>query len=331
MLLLESLECVVVAAGGGYSAVAARVCGCLASQNSRVSERAMEMWKNDKFSEIATEELKGDRDLTKALVRAVGSGLKPSWNPTVNKMRYLVLCKIRDGVGEAALKTVADECYGGASPRVRPGGKERKQGEREAAALRTEKNDSDSDVESVASDEAKKERISKVSIKRGGSNAFMASVSTTTSISAQMGAGAGTGRGIGRGMAPWALSGSGGQPPVTVTGVAPWAVGAGAVDQDGGRQQPPVTITGVAPWAVQTKRPPRGPGLSMPRAKLMKGLGEAKVEELKEDDDAGVDTEDAMDEDEGFRPVSPPPTGYMLLKAYMDSIKPESKDKVRDR
>ena len=68
----------------------------------------------------------------------------------------------------------------------------------------------------------------------------------------------------------------------------------------------------------------------MPRAKLMKGLGEAKVEELKEDyeEDEGKD-DDAMDEDEEYRPVSPPPTGYMLLKAYMDSIKPESKDKVR--
>lgn len=38
-----------------------------------------------------------------------------------------------------------------------------------------------------------------------------------------------------------------GQPPVTITGVAPWAV---KTNTKGG--QPPVTITGVAPWAVKT-------------------------------------------------------------------------------
>ena len=66
----------------------------------------------------------------------------------------------------------------------------------------------------------------------------------------------------------------GSQPPVTITGVAPWAMGGGAV-QHGGmggvnpvsisssssssssshRPNPPVTITGVAPWKLA---PPAG-------------------------------------------------------------------------
>ena len=185
---------------------------------------------------------------------------------------------------------------------------------------------SDSDVGSVASDDGKKERINRVSIKRGGANAFMASVGTGASISGQMaGARVPAPGDIGRGKAPWAMGGRGSsQPPVTITGVAPWAMRGGGR----GSSQPPVTITGVAPWAVQTKRPPRGPGVNMPRAKLMKGLGkarvqEAKVEELKEEEEEEKDT---MDEEE-VRPVSPTPTGYMLLKNFMESIKPEAKDK----
>lgn len=65
-------------------------------------------------------------------------------------------------------------------------------------------------------------------------------------------------------------SGSGGQPPVTVTGVAPWAVqgGAGALRpgplsnaqaSNGSQKQPPLTTTGVAPWAFKGQPPKAGP------------------------------------------------------------------------
>ena len=48
-----------------------------------------------------------------------------------------------------------------------------------------------------------------------------------------------------------------GQPPTTVTGVAPWAMrgSANVTKASAGQKQPPLTVTGVAPWAM--KNPPR--------------------------------------------------------------------------
>lgn len=55
-----------------------------------------------------------------------------------------------------------------------------------------------------------------------------------------------------------------GQPPVTITGVAPWAM---APIEKG--SQPPVTITGVAPWAMTSAVPSRTiPSISESKAHL---------------------------------------------------------------
>lgn len=62
------------------------------------------------------------------------------------------------------------------------------------------------------------------------------------------------------------------QPPVTVTGVAPWAMGGQSRPRmqganSTGQKQPPLTVTGVAPWAV--KKPPHGAPSSLPSRKAV--------------------------------------------------------------
>jgi len=68
-----------------------RLCTCISSDNSRSSERALEFFKNSDFSTLVRNNLsKLMNPLLRALCR-VDTGMEIPWNPTVRKMTLLVL------------------------------------------------------------------------------------------------------------------------------------------------------------------------------------------------------------------------------------------------
>ncbi len=123
--------------------------------------------------------------------------------------------------------------------------------------------DGDGDDDDVASDEETKRRVRRIKLNSGGDDFAIDSFNPTSLKSSGWKAGS--------------------QPPSTVTGVAPWAVGK--------MGQPPVTVTGVAPWAMKSGgvsasgRTPGGFPMPKPRAMPIRGevKTEMKVDEEKED------------------------------------------------
>eukprot|EP00929_Paragymnodinium_shiwhaense_P001759 TRINITY_DN101994_c0_g1_i1.p1 TRINITY_DN101994_c0_g1~~TRINITY_DN101994_c0_g1_i1.p1 ORF type:complete len:994 (+),score=233.48 TRINITY_DN101994_c0_g1_i1:111-3092(+) len=103
----------------------------------------------------------------------------------------------------------------------------------------------------------------------------------------------------------------GGQPPLTATGVAPWAMqnhnagfrgGAGPLKVGGGgpfggNKQPPLTTTGVAPWAFQPKQKPLRPPGMPPSAASRPPLGGERT--FARPDDAGLSFAEEDEEAEG--------------------------------
>ena len=73
-----------------------RLCSCISSDNSRSSERALEFFKNKTFKALVTNNLS---QVMKPLLRAlcrVDDGMEVPWNPTVRKMTLLVLRELED-------------------------------------------------------------------------------------------------------------------------------------------------------------------------------------------------------------------------------------------
>lgn len=151
MLLLEELECLVTAtAGTAYAAEAVpvgirRAAESMRSDNSRVAERALQFFKNPALVALLAEHI--TLDLMRTLVAALCGGLAPSWNPTVNKMTFNVLSKLRE-MDRPLFEEAAETRYGGG-----------------AAAASGGESGSDDDV---ASDEETKRRVRKISLKGGG-------------------------------------------------------------------------------------------------------------------------------------------------------------------
>ena len=297
VLLLEELEYVLVEGySGTHSALAhcerqehdytdytdyraleaglLRIIQCVTSENSRVAERALQMWKNEVLSQIITAFVMTQPDVLKILVKALGRGLKPSWNPTVNKMSGLVLEKLEAAHCEVFVR-VAEQLYGSRAKNGRAldaktvsaldeNGEDEEEGkdsfsaEHKSSCEGKESSIDDEDCNSVASDEDTAAQVNRVSFNNDRASVFTPTITASqVSIKSQMQSWSGGG------------NQSGGQPPSTITGVAPWATKqSGHQPKVMGvqtmmppptshvpRGQPPVTITGVAPWAMQTTRP----------------------------------------------------------------------------
>lgn len=144
------------------------------------------------------------------------------------------------------------------------------------------------------------------------------------------------------------LSGSGsrGQPPVTITGVAPWAAGAGAgaaassSSSSGSRAQPPVTVTGVAPWAMGAGGGGASIGMGVPRpgaaAAAARGFAPrmtaalAPEEEGDADDSSAAVLHPAPEDRIGYSAISggihagaaAAGTGTDTLSAFLEQLSP---------
>eukprot|EP00804_Cyclotella_cryptica_P012370 CCRYP_010834-RA/>CCRYP_010834-RA protein AED:0.00 eAED:0.00 QI:12/-1/1/1/-1/0/1/195/662 len=130
------------------------------------------------------------------------------------------------------------------------------------------------------------------------------------------------------------------QPPLTVTGVAPWAMGGqnhGAINlqtagSETGSKQPPLTITGVAPWAIHRKpelssrslpKQPQKPVLSKPLSP-QSACGSFEVT-IAEDDEEGEEAVDVIEENSCI--VSP---ALDKVRAYMEKLRPPREQEKSD-
>ena len=110
------------------------------------------------------------------------------------------------------------------------------------------------------------------------------------------------------------------QPPVTVTGIAPWAM-SGSSQRGSGLKQPPLTVTGVAPWALKKdpigKPPPihfRKPPSNLPKqstldVEISTYVGDSSITERG-------GTSESHEQEQSHR------TALDEVRAYMDKLKP---------
>ena len=258
------------------------------------------MWMTERFKAIASDEIAKNPSILPPLLRSLGRDLSPNWNPTVNKMTYLVLESLQSSVGDSLFESSCDTAF---APFA-----DARAGEKIPENARSSADES--------MDTEKDATISKTKIKIGGKGgggggaAFEAQGSSSMSVKKQMESWKNsTARGI--------------QPPSTVTGVAPWSMAGRSFGAAG--SQPPSTITGVAPWAFSANR--KG-GAPRPGVKKFAAVRPSKVSRTEEEKMFGSSKHcDAAQEEEkgtssSYRPNSPAPTVLMLLKRFMEKIRP---------
>ena len=333
VLLLATLESIITSLGVGVKESCGRISGCIGSDNSRVCERAMMMWKVPTFVEIFNDEASKDERIADEVVRATGGDLRKGWNPTVNKMRYLVLERINEGLGDQGFKDTAERVYGRSTTRTGIGNTQDNH-TKEKYVMGEDRSD-DSDVESVASDDCQLTRIRKVAVKRNwsGGHGEVKEERTVNELMKEWRKEGGGGTTIPpatiTGVAPWGKGGRG-QPPTTITGVAPWAMGGRGQPPTTitgvapwGRGQPPVTVTGVAPWAMGGGGNIRSGGsIHMRRSRIEDKIGEEKDMDIE--DSKEISIEDSKDtpshSDKSSSSVKNP--GYLKLLNFMETVKP---------
>lgn len=197
----------------------------MASDNSRLSERALQFFRNDRFRELFYDKVE---ESLPSLIKAIVKPADLPWNPTVRKMIYNVLKGIYDKEEDAFAKA-CQSAFGGVKV---------------VDAIPPPAMETPNDATSTPP--ATNKRASKApdfSLKAGmgdwrppkRNQSGMPPPSSRTRGRPPVAGGS-----IGRGIAPWK---AGNQPPLAVTGVASWA---------NKSSQPPSTVTGVAPWAFQS-------------------------------------------------------------------------------
>jgi len=275
-----------------------RLCSCISSENSRTSERALQFFRNSTFVRLVKRRL---GDVGSILLRALCRcpSMDVPWNPTVRKMTLLVLQELEGYYigsvdGQMSFQKACDDALFGINLSLH-------------------------DNNHVSSDTVS--RSSKVSV--SGTAHVDTNSQSSPSISGNL-------ISIRGAMGSWkpppskntSVTGPSSvqpPPPLTVTGVAPWAVGGGHVN--GVQKQPPVTITGVAPWAIM-KRPtqhtiPRTPGGSS---------GQSRIDQLPSMEESSVIVAIREDENKSqkkYMNMTVTRTHLDEVRLYMARLKPK--------
>mmetsp|Transcript_54617 Transcript_54617/g.63060 ORF Transcript_54617/g.63060 Transcript_54617/m.63060 type:complete len:1167 (+) Transcript_54617:89-3589(+) len=221
---------------------------CMASENSRLAQRALPFVKNKIFVKLMETNLGLSLEvLLPFLLRK-----QPSWNPTVKKMTYNVLKTLQDFDHERFSK-VGNQCLIN----------ERQKKPSVSSSLHNSKNSAGAQKKHFIENSTRNETSlpADYTIKAAlgtwtpSSNSGVDGVSTNSSAMPRN-----TGR-SGIMMPPpsnctrKALSGK--NSPSTITGVAPWAKTSsskGAKSASSRRKNPPLGVTGVAPWAMKNNK-----------------------------------------------------------------------------
>lgn len=253
--------------GDAFPTLLRTLASCMASENSRLAQRALPFIKNKTLQKLI--ELNPDQSfdiLLPFLLRA-----EPSWNQTVRKMTYNVLSTLQK-INKDRFIRAGDRCLSMAHPLPSPDltNLQHKKGNNKRATL-------GESVEMLPTDYTIKSAMGGW---RPPSSAGMHVSPLATGT-----------------MAPSASRPRGGNPPLAVTGVAPWAQGPNKMSGvPGAKENPPLGVTGVAPWTMK-KTGTRTKG--------------------------GIVVEEAQEPSPSSSIVSPNLSGVL---AYMDRIKPAEEE-----
>lgn len=282
---------------------------CMSSEHSRVAERALQFFQNKSFEHLVQHRHldTGLRIILPALVRR-----EPSWNPTVRKMTYNVLKKMQE-YNEEAFVTACTSMFSS------------------IAEIEPEKDvlldSSKSAIVASQTAEAAATRSMAPTTKDFSLKAGMGTWRPPGAASAS--AGPPSSRSMppptarppssirptpsakippGKGAAPWAMN------PPTSRPQQQQASGPRTA------ATPPLTITGVAPWAMQQQPAVTSPG------RYKRGANGAPLGALEEkgsnDDDASSTSSMSVDDEV----VGERPSGLAHVLAYMKSIQPPEEE-----
>jgi serine/threonine protein kinase len=210
---------------------------CMASDHSRLAERALAFIKTKNFLTL----LLGRFEISLQILLPFLVKNEPSWNPTVRKMTYYVLKTLQD-FDDVKFMEVSERCFptetiaNGSNP-MSPntiGGSTRAEGTAHIPANDRDELPGPTDFSLKSAMGGWKPPSVKSTHMDQNSSARMLPPSNR---------------------APRAFSKT---PPLGITGVAPWSVSNASRPASGlqaSRSNPPLGITGVAPWAMQRTSP----------------------------------------------------------------------------
>lgn len=202
---------------------------CMASDHSRLAERALSFMKNKKFQNLV--KLHYEQSLSILLPFLVRS--EPAWNPTVRKMTYTVLKTLKDS-DETGFLRICNQCF--------PNGESSSLQSNKSASVPKTKPTGTIKLQSQ-DDSAKTPSDFTLKSAMGGWKPPPIGSSRPTGVRNSA-------------MPPPSSRAPRAAPPLAVTGVAPWSMNHRPTpSQRSSAKNPPLGVTGVAPWAVQ-KRPP---------------------------------------------------------------------------
>ena len=294
-----------------------KLCSCISSDNSRTSERALQLFKNSTFKLLIKHNLNvvGPHFL-RALCRCSGGGessWEVPWNPTVRKMTLLVLREFEAFYKEQscdAFDAACDEAFSGDYLKSRsapsPTNTDGKYGQSKRAVIGARpKEVATGNVTSLRSAMGSWRPPSKKN------NVPTSSSEKDTTMR---------------------------QPPSTVTGVAPWAMSSGqsrTSKPKPGSSQPPLTITGVAPWAINrnTQSPSQSvpyahkrPLPSKPPSRLLPPVNPNKLEDATIE----VEKEPSSTNDDINNSSSLELPASKKVRSYMEKLKPSDEQDNAD-
>ncbi|KAL7496513.1 hypothetical protein ACHAWT_007025 [Skeletonema menzelii] len=259
-----------------FPSLVSRLCLCISSDNSRISEQSLQMFRNDTFSVMVRRRLKEvGPQFIRALCRCSTNveGFEVSWNPTVRKMTYLVLSQLEEYCNNL------------------------------------DSNDNDTIFFSIACEEAVSGTIfasdeMQLDTKAIESGTAILGTRPSGGIISSLGTDMTSLRGaMGNWRPPPKMKqgvfqvGTKSQPPSTITGVAPWATGSqNGAREPASKKQPPLTVTGVAPWAIKkesyshnTPLPSRSLVTSLPRPPAKKHISNSSGKSISPAADGSVE------------------------------------------
>jgi serine/threonine protein kinase len=199
---------------------------CMASDHSRLAERALSFMKNKKLQSLI--QVHFEFSLSLLLPFLVRS--EPAWNPTVRKMTYTVLKTFQDFDNDRFLR-IGAKCF---------------------------PSDGASSHSSIATVVPRAKTTGSVILQsQDGATEKPKDFSLKSAMGGwkpPMSTGARVPSGRNSAMPPPSsrVPRAGAAPPLTVTGVAPWSMKSTALSNKSAKN-PPLGVTGVVPWAVQEK------------------------------------------------------------------------------
>lgn len=221
---------------------------CMASENSRLAQRALPFVKNKIFVRL----LELNLDVSLNILLPFLLRREPSWNPTVRKMTYNVLKTLQDFDPDKFVRA-GDRClldsagtFHLPSPNDNPKVSPQLPSKRAATAQTSSTEEASSTL--LPTDYTIKSAMGSWKPPSATSSGRSTTMPRSSGRPGPGGASGGTRAGAN-------------PPPLGITGVAPWAMNGGAGPSKAGmtasripstnqRNNPPLAITGVAPWAV---------------------------------------------------------------------------------